>query len=416
MLSRVYAGFSKTEISPSIGSELCGYGMYLERCAESILTPLMTRSIVVSDGFNKICIISCDLIGLDYEYVVKLQSELSKIIEIPVGNIMISCTHIHAGPATCYTLDGCLGRQDKNYMNSLFTKILKTAEAANKNIMPAKIGFAAKNISGIGYNRVLNSDLLKEDVLVLRIDIEDQRKLAIINYACHPVSLGVTRKISADFPGYLIQKILNENGISGFFLQGFAGDINPSNIRGGNHYDLENNETACRQFGSKLADAVVEVYKNIDCCNRAKISVTNTTKKIKLQIFSEQEVINSRCLGGERFHQIWQKKAIERLSERCCFFKVPIQIIKIGQLVISALPGEVFHEFGTKIRKVYQHVLTAGYSGGNIGYIPDTSSYKNENNYAAYLAPRFYPTVFPLAPDAGEILTEEIITLIKNMN
>ena len=109
------AGVAKVKITPPLGVELWGYGIYLNRFAKGVNDELYAKAIEFYDGENKAIIISCDLGGLGRYFVQQCKEEISKSINIPKDNITICATHTHSGPSTVFMRG--LGEIDKNYLN-----------------------------------------------------------------------------------------------------------------------------------------------------------------------------------------------------------------------------------------------------------------------------------------------------------
>lgn len=124
-------GYYKVDITPSFSVEISGYGFYLKRKSEGIHDPLFAKSIYLNDGENEILIISCDLIGINREEIVKIREEIERETKIPFYNIIISSTHTHSGPSTLY-LEG-LGKINRKYMNFLERKIVECGIKAKVN-------------------------------------------------------------------------------------------------------------------------------------------------------------------------------------------------------------------------------------------------------------------------------------------
>ena len=111
---------------------------------------------------------------------------------------------------------------------------------ARANVAPCRLGFGQGEVR-IGINRrerradgqiILGqnpSGPVDPRVAVLRIDGVDGSPLAaVLNYACHPVSLGSQcTEISADFPGMARRLVEEQTGAMCLFLQGATGNINP---------------------------------------------------------------------------------------------------------------------------------------------------------------------------------------------
>src|SRR5678810_965026 len=73
----IQVGFGETDITPDVKGKpvwLAGYGM--GRRATGVHDPLMARCLVLSDGTDKIALVSVDLIGLQYPAVKEIRAGL----------------------------------------------------------------------------------------------------------------------------------------------------------------------------------------------------------------------------------------------------------------------------------------------------------------------------------------------------
>ena len=59
------AGFGKSDLTPPLGTELTGYGYYLNRRAESLRDPLYARCVFAETENDRMLLISCELLGLN---------------------------------------------------------------------------------------------------------------------------------------------------------------------------------------------------------------------------------------------------------------------------------------------------------------------------------------------------------------
>ncbi|NLC44062.1 MAG: hypothetical protein GX783_07235, partial [Clostridiales bacterium] len=87
------AGFASIDITPPIGVELCGYGYFLGRRAESVMDPLYVRAVSIQQGEKAILLINCDLIGLTQEFTDGIKEQLCSRLGLEKKSIMIACTH-----------------------------------------------------------------------------------------------------------------------------------------------------------------------------------------------------------------------------------------------------------------------------------------------------------------------------------
>jgi len=88
-----------------------------------------------------------------------------------------------------------------------------------------------------------------------------------------------------------------------------------------------------------------------------------------------------------------------------------IQVIQIGDTLIATLPGEVFVEFGLKIKKSspFSNTMVFGLANDMIGYIPTEVAF-SEGGYEIKTA-----WSSKLDPKAGDVLASKVIELIETI-
>ncbi|MDD3927934.1 MAG: hypothetical protein PHT33_14900, partial [bacterium] len=86
---------------------------------------------------------------------------------------------------------------------------------------------------------------------------------------------------------------------------------------------------------------------------------------------------------------------------------VPVQLITLGEVKMLGLPGEVFSGYSLKLGEGNgSSLMTVGYAGGNVGYLPTGDAYDSDVDYACYQAPRFYG-LFPFDRELEAVLLKE---------
>lgn len=413
-------GYGESIITPSLSLnvDLTGYGFYLDRKGENILSELKARALYLDDGNNRIVLISCDLIGFSIDFADTLREKIADRDGIEKKNITINCTHTHSGP-TVQALRG-LGEVNEKYIEEIKEKIISTVEYAKKDLRESRIYYHSEIIEPIGFNRRLRRFEPIDPHLNILLFERDDRNIFLINYACHPVVLGRTKDISADWPGELIRFVENQ-GNNCIFFQGFCGDIDPvTNMNRwgeGTKKDIEllgyilaNRTSKAKIYGEEIKDI--------------KINVIENRIKLPLQIPSKDEIkeeakywlwVYRDNKNAQRFIEEWLKEAessYESLKENPYIDNVPIQGISIGDIRIIGIPGEVFCEYGLKLRERYPIILTFGYTNGLVGYIPVKDAYKNREDYAAYIAPKIF-NIFPFSQDIEDTIVKEALRVLE---
>ena len=106
-------GFSKNDITPRVGVELCGFGPFLNRHSIAVRDRLWARAMAVEEGGTTLILASCDLVGVLQCMTARVRAIVPDATGVPPEHIMISCTHTHSGPNTAKTIGW--GAEDEPY-------------------------------------------------------------------------------------------------------------------------------------------------------------------------------------------------------------------------------------------------------------------------------------------------------------
>lgn len=438
------AGIAKEKITPPLGLDLWGYGLYLDRKAMGINDDLYAKGIEFEDGQSKILIISCDLGGLGGHFIKECKEDIAQSIDILKENISICTTHTHSGPATIY-LDG-FGEIDKKYMCSLKEKITELAKRVDEDREEVKIG-AGKGKCEIGFNRVIKDGLKDDELLVLRVDnMNNQTKAIIYNCGVHPVNGGENNYlVSADWPGYTNKRIEEEKNCLSIFLQGSCGEIDVKNAR---FFEK------AKENGANLAQEILEIQGKLklegkDMKIKMKTKVINLPLRIpspedievivrkykemrKNENFekfvpesraatikeinkSSRDLLPTEIQATEKFLQGWRTATIKDINKNPRdLLPTVIQFIQIGNNICLMMhPSELFTKWQLKIKEIspYKNTFIVGFANDYIGYIPDEDDFVRDG-YAAFMGP-LETGFFHFKNDVGRIFVEEVKPMIE---
>jgi hypothetical protein len=351
---------------------------------------------------------------------------------------VIACSHTHYGPLT----EPCREEQApqvESYLANLVHLLAGAVAMARATAVPCRLSYGEGQV-GIGINRrertadgqiILGqnpSGPVDPRVAVLRIDGVDGQPLAVVlNYACHPVSLGSQcTDISADFPGTARQLVEEQTGATCLFLQGAAGNINPL-LMGWDWTNLA-------RLGLPLGAEAVRIYWGMApdaeptnggvgvACSQLQLppllpSSIDEGREAIAKLEMERERLSA---AGDEGALWWAETRLERsrkgLDALLGGTLVPPVEAELVALRLShsvgviTAPGEIFTEIGQSIiaRSPFRHTLFAGYANGTIGYVPTRAAYV-EGGYEVTHACQ-------VAPDAGEQIEEESIRLLRSIH
>ena len=239
--AQLLAGVAKAEIT--------------DRVAGPMNDPSYVKALVLKDGSATVVLITVDAVAIGGigrikdDYLPNVRAALQKELGIPPASVLVNASHCHS-----------IVRADTDALT------VQAVKEAAKNLVPVRAGAGRGREDRIMENRRLKLkdgsqlDLRRayatprdEDVAgvgpvdaeigLLRLDRTDGRPFALVyNFACHPIHGVPAGGNTADFPGFA-SKVIEENfgeGVMAFFVQGCAGDINPSLYKAVHHpHDAE---------------------------------------------------------------------------------------------------------------------------------------------------------------------------------
>ena len=237
-------GFAKTDITPRVGVELCGFGPFVLRHSIGVRDRLWARAMAVEHDGSRAVLVSCDLIGTTPETTEDVRRLVGERTGLPHDAILVHCTHTHSGPGVAAYVGW--GEPDLAYLELLPRRIAAACCDAIERLEEATLSHAEVPCEGIGLNRERDKDAPPLDEVldeawrpakpeltdttchVLKVAAGD-RTLGFASYfGCHPVvCCAASRYIHGDYCGVATNLLEREHtGAVGLFLQGAQGDVN----------------------------------------------------------------------------------------------------------------------------------------------------------------------------------------------
>lgn len=441
-MAKLKAGIASVDITPPVGVDMTGFAGRPSG-AVGIHDPLYAKALVLDDGSTKLAVVTTDLLSLDFELVDKTRSLIEEV-GIPPTNVMLNSSHTHSGPATI-SLHG-LGEPDPAYLDVLYRKIIGAVIMANDRLFPAKLGYGRGAVQ-IGVNRrekradgnmVLGTNpqgAIARYVDVIRVDEDSDKrdactKAIFFSHAAHPVVLGGSNLlISADYPGYAtstVEMIKKES--TAMFAQGCCGNIN-SNPVGRTFKDA-------KRLGTILGSAVIGVAEQIESIDEVELNAESKMLKLPLQdplpeseaqklvdqYAEELTKVKEQGLGRPHSYRAqgmydWASDMLKLSREGNVerFQKFETQVMKIGDIALVGLSGEVFVDFALEIdERAPSNINTVvmGYTNGCIGYVPTEDAYP-EGGYEVDTAYKYYGTLM-IKPESHKIIIDAVTSILNS--
>lgn len=422
-MATLKAGVAEVEITPPVGSWLCGYG-FREGPSTGVHDPLFARALVLSDERSAWVVIAADLIGVSEALLNQVRERIGKRLGIPDHHILLNCSHSHAAPHTIRMLG--LGQPNPEYERDLVRHITDCVEAACQQRVPVQLAFGVgqAELKCVRRNphpdgvRLEPNEGAKPDqrVFIFQIGPIGGDPIAIVAaYAMHAVTLGPdNRLISADFPGAFSRELRRQTKAVPFFLQGCCGDLNP--VRRGGFEEVEEN-------GVRLAQAVLEALTH---CHRVE-PLPIGAKEVLIELPSlppppgwpmrlahaEQRLQEAQETHAPEGTLEYWKGMIEyaRLEAQWEYSPPPVPLrltlLRFGEGVLLGLSAEPFQCYARDLtaQSPYPATLVLGYTNGCFGYLYAESD-APFGGYEVKVAHQFYAHP-PLDPQEAEKRTRE---------
>lgn len=402
------AGVGIVDITPTGPVWLAGSPGRLQ--SSSIGSRLYARALALSDGRQKVVIVTLDTLKYPVEQSQGARQQIEKATGIPVGNIIICASHTHRGPLWTH------------YPDQLLTPITGAVALAVRDLAPCTLGVARGRAEGLSECRrvikdghVWNRWQLKAgeadrypaegpadpEFDVLAITTRDGRHKAVVyNFACHATD---TRElsVSADFPGDVHQHIEKHLGreVATLFLTGACGDINPiSSERRG-------------LFGEKLGGAILRCLERLDPISDPALAVEARELQMSGREHPElKEEEIARNWPGQLEHY---KMAFANMKQRARpTYPYSMTGIRIGDdFAIVTNAGELFCSIamGIKRQSPFRHTMTVEQTNGAHGYVPTEKAFEG-GSYETWFGEHSY-----LTTKAGEIIERESLDILRRL-
>ncbi|NLG24039.1 MAG: hypothetical protein GX558_01680 [Clostridiales bacterium] len=390
----LFAGFGATDLTPPIGVELAGYGYYLNRRAERVMDPLFARAISIRQGDVRFIAISCDLLGLDEAGAARTRELLRDRHGLAGDRVLLVCTHTHTGPAVDW-LEGC-GVRDDAYANSLPERIAQAAAAAIGDERPVT-GFARceRAIEPVGFNRADPDGPLDAHVRGAALYRGDCSPIALVSHGCHPVTLGRSTAISADYPGWVCAAMA-ERGFRAAFFNGLCGDVDPVSNR-----DAWGSGTVdtIAGYGRRIADGFAGglVDGPIPSLRAARLRFALRVRQVDAAAAADAvEALRGPDSPETRVARVWQAEMAARAAADVEY--ADVSMAALSDVVLAALPYEGFTAIADCARAHLpgRVALILGCADKTMGYLPAAGEFER-GSYAAsasamlYMRPLFVP-------------------------
>ena len=438
------AASASANITPPLGTRIPGG--FRPRYAENVDDELFAKAVVIDNGTTRIAIVTCDLIAIPEKVADAAKARIADRCDIPAAHVMVNATHTH----TAVAIADLLGvDEDPGYTEWVSLKIADAVELAVWRLKPARVGFASVNEERITFNRrwhmkdgtvrfnpgIENPDLVEPtgtidpELTMMFVEATDDGTpiSAVANFSLHYIGTDNSNALSADYFGHfdrLMKRYLGDTCIS-LLWNAASGQINNTDFSGRTKWTASGHQQAVKMANVLAGHFIVEkqlmeMHETLDLSGDLatltfqRKEITADDLKVAEQVLSVPQGTYdayetgpfSWVVGQPIPHALVDVYAHEcqRLAKLPTQMTAPVQVIRLGEAAIVALPGEVFVETGMNIKAKSDANPTflVSLANGYIGYICTDKALAQEGGYETWAAKSSLPA-------AGTVPTMEAL-------
>ena len=336
-------GFSKAILTPEDVKEkkyfIAGYDS--NNKAEDVLDDMYARAVFIDDNKGNGGVILCgiDAVGIsrkDINDIRKLVLESNEIENIK--SINISATHSHSAIDTQGLWGEKIYKSGRNeeFMTELKKRTAKAIIEAYKNKTDGKLYFSSIETEDLQFDcrtpETFDRSLNK--IHFVPFD-ESKKEIFMVNFASHAELLGSkTKKVSADFPCYMIKEIEenNQNCEVAFFNGAIGGMISAKEIK-----KVYRNTIDCEEYTKEFGKTLGKLVLNLTDEEEIEPVINVKSKQINVPV-------ENFVLTLARFLKVLNNDFIKKKKDAFVISEVGYLVLGKSQVAMFLIPGELFPE------------------------------------------------------------------------
>jgi neutral ceramidase len=447
------AGFGEADITPDIGMEQPGN--YFKSFHKTVHDPCKARVAVVGQGTERVAIVSLDALMVPRQVVLAARAAIAEKTGIAAVNVLVAASHSHsAGPVGMVQpgeydhadeLTRRLAYEESTaanpvYLQHLQNVIISAVVEADRRRGPLRMSFGVGQEDQVAFNRRFrmkngrtwtfvqqgNADIVEAagptdpNVTVMGA-WDDQGELigCLVNFACHATTS--PGGISASWIYYMEQVIRGVYGpnVVVLYASGFNGDI--TQVNGRSKFEIPNGEQQAKIVGRSVGAQAVRVLAQSP--TGTNVPLRAAVRELLLQrrrpsperLAAARKIVQEPRTPANLADWIFGKEAmlLNALCDKSMTVNCEVQAMQVGPLLMLTTEGEMFCEWGWKLRRSITHfplLAPVSMANGCVGYIPTEEAFSTtgggyETRISSYTN---------LEISAGKKMTDELIAMVRD--
>ena len=378
----IKVGYSKINLTPAQRTATAGYGNRRGKKYDVIHDSVYVRCIVLSNGQEKVAIVSADLLIIPPTVTTVLNQRLPSI-GFSLSNTYLNATHTHnsIGNWGEGAASFIYGSYNDSIVQFIADRIVTSIQKAEIDLVKTQLKSGHVSVGNVVRNRLARGEGKVDSLLhIVEFQRDDSIKLVMTVFNAHATCLfSKDLNLSRDYPGVLVDELESQGYDFAMFLSGAVGShaCNPP----------EFGKPCIDWMGMRLSEKVV-------------------SSRLLLKPIADSTIFMKRvplALGDPQFKvsqdwrvRPWVFKAL--LGEYTPY----ITTLRVGTILMLGTPCDFSGELTEAIREIGAeksfHTIITSFNGHYIGYITE-DRYYDRSHYETRLM-NWY------GPGNGAYLTE----------
>jgi hypothetical protein len=393
----------------------------------------LRASAVALDAEQRLCIVATDTLTIPADVLEEAAARIADEAQVPVANLLICATHTHHAPCTI-DIFGCA--RDKVFCDGLREAIVSAAVQAFGALDEAELLFAESQEATVGMNsRYLLADgtiawhgYRWEDVVrptgpfdpdlpVLALRRPGGEMAGVVfSHSVHNIGALTQGALSPGFYGLAAQEIERRHGGGALFLPGAFGSTHNTGAFGKTESVRSVSPAECVH---RVVSAVEQGLGRAEAVPASPLMVLRRPFTYRMRSFDEAKegaavkywAETYEAAGAEGLQSVFRDMRAEMAPAQGQERQTWLQVIRLGDVALVGLPGEMFAALGMEIprRSPFRYTYVIGLANDTIGYIGDRASYEL-GGYQLWAGLHS-----PSAPGTGEAMVEQALAMLREV-
>lgn len=373
--SSLELGFGRVSITPEKSVPLNGYGAAEDSMSDEVLSDIYVTCLAMKAGEQTALLFSQDLLCSTAVLTPTLRSELSSAVKVPSTSIFFAATGTYSAPNLKSTHENI-----EDYLIQYKAALVQAAQEAVADMAPATMYHTTTEATGMSFvhhytmedgtvedgyygffDREITGHAAEADqtMRLVKVERKDKPAVLMINWQCRPDFVGLedTTTVSADFVGYLRDKVEADTGMKTIYFTGAYGDLSATSL-----IESENHGLDVKGYGEKLAEYAEAALSDMTLMGGQTIGVYTINYGCAINHADEDRAEDAKKVVAERkengaasadklakelgFRSVYHAASISSRASRAEKATFEVSALRLGDLGFLMSPCPLFSSIG----------------------------------------------------------------------